>query len=56
MTIIDYPIDVAVALLVLLQIKQRSLATKALIRPLVTIGIAAASYLDDVATVGNTWA
>jgi hypothetical protein len=40
-------------LLVLLQIKERPLTTKQLLRPLVILGIAVASYLHGIPTAGN---
>jgi len=53
MTTTDYLIDATLVLLVLLQIKERTLTTKALIRPLVIVGIAVASYLHGIPTAGN---
>jgi hypothetical protein len=53
MTTTDYLIDSALVLLVLLQIKERTLTTKALIRPLVIVGIAVANYLHGIPTAGN---
>jgi hypothetical protein len=53
MTTTDYLIDSVLVLLVLLQIKERTLTTKALIRPLVIVAIAAANYLHAVPTTGN---
>ncbi len=53
MTITDYLIDSTLVLLVLLQIKERPLSTRALIRPLVIISIAIANYLHGIPTAGN---
>jgi hypothetical protein len=53
MTTTDYLIDSALILLVLLQIKERPLTTRQLVRPLVVLGIAIASYLHGVPTAGN---
>jgi hypothetical protein len=53
MTTTDYLIDSALVLLVLLQIKERSLTTKTLVRPLVIVGIAVANYLHGIPTAGN---
>jgi hypothetical protein len=48
-----YIIDSALVLLVLLQIKERTLTNRQLIRPLVILGIAVASYLKGIPTHGN---
>ncbi|MHB1836930.1 MAG: hypothetical protein ACYCXW_18430, partial [Solirubrobacteraceae bacterium] len=53
MTITDYILDSALVLLVLLQIKERPLTNKSLLRPLLIVGIAAAIYLNGVPTAGN---
>ena len=53
MTFTDYILDSALVLLVLLQIKERRLTTKALVRPLVIVGIAVANYLHGIPTAGN---
>ncbi len=53
MTFTDYLIDSALVLLVLLQIKERKLTAKALIRPVVIVAIAAANYLHGIPTAGN---
>lgn len=53
MTSSDYLIDSALVLLVLMQIKERRLTTKTLIRPLVILGIAVANYLHGIPTAGN---
>ena len=53
MTTTDYLIDSALVLLVLLQIKERTLTTKALIRPLVIVAIAVVNYLHGIPTAGN---
>jgi hypothetical protein len=48
-----YIIDSALVLLVLLQIRERTLTNRELIRPLVILGIAVASYLKGIPTQGN---
>ncbi|HET6867706.1 MAG TPA: hypothetical protein VFH80_17440 [Solirubrobacteraceae bacterium] len=53
MTTTDYLIDSALVLLVLLQIKERTLTTKDLVRPLVILGIAVVNYLHGIPTAGN---
>jgi hypothetical protein len=49
----DYILDSALVLLVLLQIRERPLTPKQIIRPLVILGIAIASYLNGIPTGGN---
>lgn len=53
MTPLDYIIDSALVLLVLLQIRERELTTRTLIRPIVIVGIAVAEYLHGIPTAGN---
>ncbi len=53
MTTTDYLIDSTLVLLVLLQIKERPLTTRALIRPLVIVAIAVMTYLNGIPTAGN---
>ena len=53
MTFTDYLIDSALVLLVLLQIKERKLTTKAIVRPVVIVAIAVANYLHGIPTAGN---
>jgi hypothetical protein len=53
MTILDYLIDSALVLLVLIQIKERPLTTRSLLRPVVILGIAVANYLHGIPTAGN---
>lgn len=53
MTTTDYLIDSLLVLLVLLQIRERTLTTRTMIRPLVIVGIAVANYLHGVPTAGN---
>jgi hypothetical protein len=53
MTNTDYLIDSLLVLLVLLQIKERRLTSRQLIRPLVILGVAVATYLHGVPTQGN---
>lgn len=48
-----YIIDSALVLLVLLQIRERTLTNRQLIRPLVILGIAVSSYLKGIPTAGN---
>jgi hypothetical protein len=53
MTTTDYLIDSLLVLLVLLQLKERALTTKAIVRPLVIVAVAAANYVHGVPTAGN---
>jgi hypothetical protein len=53
MTTLDYILDSALVLLVLLQLKERELKTRTLLRPLVIVGIAVANYLHGIPTAGN---
>lgn len=53
MTLFDYLIDSALVLLVLLQIKERELTVRTLVRPLIIAGIAVAEYLHGIPTAGN---
>jgi hypothetical protein len=53
MTTTDYLIDSALVLLVLLQIKERPMTRRQLIRPLIILGVAVASYLHGIPTQGN---
>ena len=53
MTSTDYIIDSVLVLLVLLQIKERTLTTRTIVRPLVIVGIAVANYLHGIPTAGN---
>jgi hypothetical protein len=53
MTTTDYLIDSALILLVLLQIRERPLTTRQLMRPVLVLGIAVASYLHGIPTGGN---
>jgi hypothetical protein len=48
-----YIIDSALVLLVLLQIRERTLTNRQLIRPLIILGVAVASYLKGIPTHGN---
>ena len=48
-----YIIDSALVLLVLLQIRERQLTNRQLIRPLIILGVAVASYLKGIPTHGN---
>lgn len=49
----DYILDSAVVLLVLVQIQERELTTKSLVRPLIVAGIAIVNYLHGIPTAGN---
>ena len=53
MSITDYLIDSLLVLLVLLQIKERPLTNRSLIRPLVIVSVAVAVYLHGIPTGGN---
>ncbi len=53
MTTTDYLIDSALVLLVLLQIKERPLTTKTIVRPIVILGVAVANYFHSIPTAGN---
>jgi hypothetical protein len=53
MSITDYIFDSALVLLVLLQIKERPLTTKDLVRPVVIVAIFVATYLNGIPTAGN---
>jgi len=53
MTTTDYLIDSALVLLVLLQIRERPLTNRQLIRPLVILAIAVGNYLHGIPTAGN---
>ena len=53
MTTTDYLLDSALVLLVLLQIKERPMTTRLLVRPLVILGVAVASYFHSIPTSGN---
>ena len=53
MSITDYLLDSLLVLLVLIQIKERALTTKALLRPVIIVAIAAANYLHGIPTAGN---
>jgi hypothetical protein len=53
MTTTDYFLDSALVLLVLLQIPERRLTTKALVRPVVILAIAVANYFHGIPTAGN---
>jgi hypothetical protein len=53
MTTTDYILDSALVLLVLVQIPERRLTTKALVRPLVILAVAVANYFHGIPTAGN---
>ena len=48
-----YIIDSALVLLVLLQIRERTLTSRQLIRPIIILGVAVASYLKGIPAQGN---
>lgn len=49
----SYIIDSVLVLLVLLQVKEKKMGTKQLIRPLIILGIAVANYFTNIPTQGN---
>lgn len=49
----DYIIDIALILIVVLQFKERTLTVRQLVRPVVILGIAVASYFHGIPTQGN---
>jgi len=53
MTTTDYLIDSALVLMVLLMVKERQMTTRFLIRPLIILGVAVASYFQNIPTGGN---
>ncbi len=53
MTITDYLIDSALVLLVLVQIKERSITVRSLVRPIVIVAVAVENYLHGIPTAGN---
>jgi hypothetical protein len=53
MTISDYVLDIALVLLVLLQIKERPVTNRDLIRPLIIVSVAVVLYADGLPTTGN---
>lgn len=53
MTLTDYLIDSLLVALVLLQIRERPLTDRTLIRPLVIVGAAVATYLHGIPSAGN---
>jgi hypothetical protein len=53
MTFTDYLLDSALVLIVLWQIKERPLTTRSLVRPLILVAIAVASYFTSIPTAGN---
>lgn len=53
MNISDYIIDSALVLIVILQLRDRPMTARQLIRPLVILAIAVASYLHGIPTKGN---
>jgi hypothetical protein len=53
MTTTDYLIDSALVLLVLLQLKERRMTTRLMVRPLVILGVAVATYFKSIPTSGN---
>ena len=53
MTTTDYLTNAALVLLVLVQLKERPLSTRSLLRPIVILGIVVASYFHGIPTAGN---
>ncbi len=53
MTTSDYLIDSALVLVVLLQLKERRLTARVLLRPLVIVAVAVAIYARAIPTAGN---
>jgi hypothetical protein len=53
MTTTDYILDSALVLLVILQMKERVLTNRALIRPLIIVAVAVVSYFKTFPTAGN---
>jgi hypothetical protein len=53
MSLTSYLLDSALVLLVLLQIKEKPLSTKSLLRPLIIVGVAVADYFTSLPTAGN---
>jgi hypothetical protein len=53
MNFTDYLIDSVLVLLVLLQIREKKLTTKTIVRPLILVGVAVANYLHGIPTAGN---
>lgn len=53
MSLTSYLIDSALVLLVLLQIKEKPLTTKSLLRPMIIVGVAVANYFTSLPTAGN---
>jgi hypothetical protein len=53
MSITDYLIDSTLVLLVLVQMRDRRLTTRELVRPLIILGIAVMTYLHGIPTAGN---
>jgi hypothetical protein len=53
MTFTDYLIDSTLVLVILLQLRERELTTRALVRPLIIVSIAIANYLHGIPTAGN---
>jgi hypothetical protein len=53
MSLTDYILDSALVLLVLLQLKERELTTRSIVRPLIIVAVAAANYLHGIPSAGN---
>jgi len=53
MNTFDYLIDSALVLLVLMQIRERPMSRRTLIRPIVILAIAVINYLHGISTQGN---
>ena len=53
MSLLDYLVDSALVLVVLQQVKERPLTARTLVRPLVLMGVAVATYLRGFPTAGR---
>jgi hypothetical protein len=53
MSTTTYILDIALILVVLLQIKEKKITVKTLVRPLIILGVAVASYFHTLPTAGN---
>lgn len=53
MSITDYIIDSTLVVIILLQVKEKTLTTRTLVRPLIVVAIAVVNYLHGIPTAGN---
>ena len=53
MSFTDYILDSALVLIVLLQLRERELTTRGMLRPLVIVAFAVVNYLHGIPTAGN---